>query len=34
VADITARMQESAADISRLARELGEVATNTSIKIG
>ena len=30
VADITARMQESAAAISRLARELDEVATNTT----
>ena len=33
VDDITARMQESATDISRLARELGEVATNTSKNI-
>ena len=33
VADITARMQESAAAISRLARELDEVATNTSKNI-
>ncbi len=33
VDDITARMQESATDISHLARELGEVATNTSKNI-